>query len=99
MTAVARTSYAPLGFSYTLALITGFFQATFWGLTGTGEMHGVAGPVAIVTFVAWFGSVGWSFISSMKAGWLSLIGIIPAFTYAWFLALVMWACASGQGCI
>jgi hypothetical protein len=94
-----RTSYVPLGFSYFLALLTGLFQATFWGLTGIGEMHGIAGPAGIISFIAWLGSLIWTFVSSKKIGWLSLVGIIPAFTFAWIVALLMWSCASGHGCI
>jgi len=80
-----RTSLIPLGLSFTLALITGFFQATFWGFTSISQLSGVAGPegiagpVAAVTFIAWLSSVGWAFTSSKKMGWVYVIGIFSCF--------------------
>jgi hypothetical protein len=98
MSATAQP-YVRLGFSYGLALLTGFFQATFCGMTGLGEIHKVAGPVAAISFAAWLISVFWTFAASMKLGWLSLFGAIPALTFLWIVAMLLWACASGRGCI
>ena len=99
MISVAKKPFRILGLSYLLAMITGYFQATFWGMTGIGELKGVAGPVAAITCIVWLLSVLWCFSASAKTGWLSLLGVIPAFTFIWVIGLLLWSCASGKGCL